>query len=253
MLNIIFDDLVTLLTEVYIRVVADGVPTPQCVDLAQLWNRVIGGPRFTGDAHTIYDQAGTTYTQVPNTPTGVPPKGAIVVWSAAFNGGPGHVAVATGEGDTNKFKALEQNDTTGGTDSSVQVKEYDYTDVQGWLVPNQLPQNQQGLIDQLRKERDDNYNISQEYLQELDKCQTDLKTCQSSTPTPQPPTIPTPTPSSNSGTQGQPPVPNQPPATTIPPTQPNPPVEVPSQPTPKKPNILFLVWQWLIEFFIIGH
>ena len=46
---------------------------------------------------------------MPNTPSYVPIKGDIVVWGGRYNGGPGHVAVATGEGNTDWFKAFSQN------------------------------------------------------------------------------------------------------------------------------------------------
>lgn len=183
-------ELITLLTGVYVRVTADGVDTPQCVDLAQVFNRIIGGPRFTGDAHTIFNQAGTTYTQIPNTPDGVPQAGDIVVWSPAYNGGPGHVGIATGKGDTNSFEAFAQNDPLG---SDCELKTYAYVDVMGWLRPINLPQDQQTIIDQLRKERDDNWNVYQAELIKEQDLQKQLTDCQNSkvvVPTPTNITIP---------------------------------------------------------------
>lgn len=110
----------------------DGYYGPQCVDLVQYWSKEIGGPRFWGDAKDIYDQAGTFFTQVPNTPTAVPKVGDIVVWAGSYNGGPGHVGISNGIGDVNKFEAFEQNDPTG---SNSHLKSYNYNKVMGWLSP----------------------------------------------------------------------------------------------------------------------
>ncbi len=157
-----------LLNEVFVRVTADNVSTPQCVDLVQLWARVIGSPRFTGDAKDIFNQAGSIYTQIINASDNFPNQGDIVVWSGAFNGGPGHTGIATGRADINTFDCFEQNDPTG-TDSHVRT--YNYGNVLGWLRPNNPPQNQQQIIDSLRKERDDNWNAYQAEIDKLNNLQ----------------------------------------------------------------------------------
>lgn len=151
MLNIIPEDFIILLNGVAARIVADGVSTPQCFDVAQLWARVIGSTPFTGaTADLIYNQPGSMYTQVPNSANNFPVKGDLVIWSWP------HVALATGNNtNSNSFEVLEQNDPTG---SECHIKTYNYNGVIGWLHPNQLPENQQAIIDQLRQKRDDDWN-----------------------------------------------------------------------------------------------
>jgi hypothetical protein len=116
----------------------DGAYGNQCADLVQFYSKAIGGPVFTGNAVAFYSQPGSFFTQVPNTPTGVPIKGDIVVWNGSYNGGPGHVGISTGKGDTNTFEVLEQNDPTG---SNCHLRTYNYNYITGWLHPKTLPTN----------------------------------------------------------------------------------------------------------------
>lgn len=110
----------------------------QCFDLAIAWCEWLGLPIsiFSGliAAHQIYNSptkvTKDNFTLIPNTPDAVPKAGDIVVWSPFFNGGPGHVGIATGKGDTNSFECFEQNDPTG---SKSHVKVYNYGSVLGWL------------------------------------------------------------------------------------------------------------------------
>jgi len=169
MLNISPADFKNLLLGVSAIVTEDQVGTPQCVDVAQLWARVLGYPRFTGNAKDIYSQAGENYIQIPNTPDAVPQAGDIPVWDGKYNAvndvdGDGHVGVATGNGDTNSFEAVVQNDPLK---SDIEVKTYSYDHVIGWLRPKQLPQDQQATMDQLRNDRDKNWNLYQAALQDV--------------------------------------------------------------------------------------
>lgn len=132
----------------------DGAYGDQCFDLANGYSRWIGGPRFTGaTADLIINQAGTFYTRIDNTANNFPIKGDIVVWNWP------HVGIATGnKTDQNQFEALEQNDPTN---SNCHLKEYTYNGVLGWLRPKQLPQGSiisQADLDQMRADRDSNYN-----------------------------------------------------------------------------------------------
>lgn len=122
----------------------DGYYGPQCVDLVQYWSQALGGPRFTGDAHNIYTQAGNFYTQVPNSPTAIPQQGNIIVWDGSYNGGPGHTGIATGKGDTSTFECFEQNDPTA---SNCHLKTYNYNKVLGWLHPKALPDSTSTTVD----------------------------------------------------------------------------------------------------------
>lgn len=150
---IAFSDFFDLLNNIYCDF--DGAYEDQCVDLVQYWSRAIGGQRFTGDAQDLFNQAGDFYTQVKNTPNNFPVEGDIVVWSSAYNGTVGHVGIATNNCNKDLLEVLEQNDPLN---SNCHVKQYNYTAVLGWLHPKQLPQNQQAIIDELRKARDENWN-----------------------------------------------------------------------------------------------
>jgi len=134
MLNVPIDDFISLFNQGFCDF--DGYYGNQCVDLAQFWNRVLGGRIFTGNAKDIFNQPQEIYSKVSNTPTGVPVKGDVVVWNSSFNGGPGHVGISTGKGDINRFEVLEQNDPTN---KFCQLKTYNYNYVLGWLHPKVLP------------------------------------------------------------------------------------------------------------------
>lgn len=102
----------------------------QCVDLVQFWSQALGGPRFTGDAKDIAGQTRGFYDWIPNTAEAVPQAGDIVVWEGSYNGGPGHVGIATGWGSTNLFEVFEQNNPTG---SPAHTSRRNYNHVAGWL------------------------------------------------------------------------------------------------------------------------
>lgn len=133
---ILLENLILLLSNVGIDF--DGYYGDQCVDWVQVWHRNLGGTiPFSGDAKDIINQPGNLYTKILNTPTGVPVKGDIIVWDGSYNGGPGHVGVATGKADINTFEVFEQNDPTG---SKVHLKTYsNYNHVTGWLHPKIMP------------------------------------------------------------------------------------------------------------------
>lgn len=112
----------------------------QCFDLANQYNRdVIGCGMFTGlYARQIYEdfdrQAVKGYfTRIKNIPSLVPKKGDIVVWGGSLNGGIGHVAIATGEGNTKYFYSYDQN-WLGKNDPCTRVY-HNYNHVLGVLRP----------------------------------------------------------------------------------------------------------------------
>jgi hypothetical protein len=113
----------------------DGFPAYQpfqCYDLANKWSLANGYGRFGGlNASDIFGQQPQNYTWVRNSPTGVPPAGAVVVWDGGINNGPGHVAIATGGGDTNTFVSLDQN----WNQPRVGLVRHDYNHVIGWGIP----------------------------------------------------------------------------------------------------------------------
>jgi len=119
-------------------------PGRQCFDVPAKWCDILGVPDFPGNptpfpyvnAHQIYTSFGEFqakhFERIANGPSNSPQEGDIVVWAASYNGGIGHVAVATGKGDANTFQAFSQNDPTG---SVCIVRNYNYNHVLGWLRP----------------------------------------------------------------------------------------------------------------------
>lgn len=112
----------------------DGVYGRQCFDLFQFYNRDVVGGKFVpgeGAADIWVTYPKDLYEKIPNTPTGIPMRGDVVIWDRSY-GQFGHVGIATGVGDTKKFECLEQNDPVG---SNSHVRSYNYNHVFGWLRP----------------------------------------------------------------------------------------------------------------------
>lgn len=121
----------------------DGVAGCQCIDLCKYYLDEVFDltPGAWGDAHCWYDNfysiptLKNNFTRIANTPDFVPQKGDIMVWSGALSsGGWGHVAICSGEGDTNWFNSWDNN-WTGNHDATAKIRHtYDY--VLGVLRPN---------------------------------------------------------------------------------------------------------------------
>ena len=119
----------------------DGVCGVMCVDLAKCYLHEVFGlnPGAWGDAHAYYDNFQNIaplrekFMRLTNTPSFVPKKGDIVVWSANLNGGWGHIAIATGRGDTNYFYTIDQN-WYGRNDPCAEIR-HNYNYVLGVLRP----------------------------------------------------------------------------------------------------------------------
>lgn len=108
----------------------------QCMDLYHQYNyEVVGGADIAaGYAKDVWLKdlyPKDKYTKIANTPTGVPIKGDIIIWSGYVNGGPGHIAVFY-SGDTMSFTSFDQN--WNGAYCHFQPHNYNY--VLGWLRPN---------------------------------------------------------------------------------------------------------------------
>lgn len=148
----------------------DGAYGNQCVDLAQFYNHdVVGAPRLTGNAVDIWNTYPKDfYDRIANTPTNAPVAGDIIIWGASVGGGFGHIAICQSAG-VSAFTSFDQNWPTG---SKVHFQSHDYKGVLGWLhlkksvQPQPQPQSedQQAVIDQLRADRDKNWNLYQEQL-----------------------------------------------------------------------------------------
>lgn len=126
------------------RVNSAGGILGECVALVQKYaNEVLGvGGAPVFPVPYAKDMAGSrpdAFTWIPNTPTGVPPYGSIVVFNGRMGGGYGHTGVAIEGCDLNQVRVIQQNDPTG---TGVSIKVYPYTNVSGWLVKkeNNIPQ-----------------------------------------------------------------------------------------------------------------
>jgi hypothetical protein len=99
---------------------------------------VIGGPNVTGNAVDYWTNFPTDfYDKIPNTPTGVPKLGDVMIWGTNY--GPyGHIAVCTDIADTKGFTSFDQNDPSK---SPCHYQPHNYTGVLGWLRPKNLPQS----------------------------------------------------------------------------------------------------------------
>ena len=125
----------------------DGVKTVQCVDLIKLYLYNCFGikadPWAWGNAKDYYTSfeskswGGYTkmhnanFVRIANSKTFVPMAGDIVIWG---NGQYGHIAIATGEGNTVSFKSYDQN---WGC-KEMKIVTHNYTDFLGVLRPPRI-------------------------------------------------------------------------------------------------------------------
>lgn len=95
----------------------DGVSGVQCVDLIKFYlNKVFElQPGAWGNAKDYYENYNNltaiknTFDRIANTPSFVPKKGDIVIWGAGLGNTYGHIAIATGEGNTSQFYSYDMN------------------------------------------------------------------------------------------------------------------------------------------------
>lgn len=145
----------------------DGAYGGQCMDLMhQYCVEVLGIQDLSvlaaPSAKSVYENFSNVkghelFEQIGNTPTGVPQEGDLMFW---VNAPYGHVAVFH-DGDANSFKSFDQNYPTG---SPCHIQNHTYANVGGWLrFKGQPIPNNQELIDQLRSQRDTNWNLAETY------------------------------------------------------------------------------------------
>ena len=106
----------------------------QCVDLTNQYTKEVLGltPVIGTNAADVPEKAlKTEFTFIPNTSTGVPQEGDIVVWNNKVGGGYGHIAIFI-SGDANKFKSFDQNFSIV---QRVTEETHTYANVRGWLRP----------------------------------------------------------------------------------------------------------------------
>lgn len=106
----------------------------QCVDLVNAYIRdVLLLPIIEWTNATDFpSRAGDKYEYIVNSPTNIPMRGDIIVWSGAI----GHIAVVI-EATVNTFKSFDQNYPVG---SPCHVQVHNYNNIKGWLRVKQQPQ-----------------------------------------------------------------------------------------------------------------
>jgi hypothetical protein len=111
----------------------------QCMDLAYAWCDFIQIPRdairhlYAYEVYTKPNDLTVKYFEVvPNTPSGIPQIGDLVVFSTKV-GTAGHISIATGEGTLNSFVSFDQN--FGATVKKAGLITHPYDAVLGWLRP----------------------------------------------------------------------------------------------------------------------
>lgn len=94
----------------------DGVSGIQCVDLIKMYlDKVFGmRPGAFGNAKDYFENFDNlplknVFDKISNTADFIPAKGDICVWGAELGNQYGHIAIATGKGDTKEFKSYDLN------------------------------------------------------------------------------------------------------------------------------------------------
>lgn len=119
----------------------DGVSGVQCVDFVKLYlDKVFGikagawgNARDYWTDFDIREPLKKNFTKISNTPDFVPEKGDIVVWNGDISSKNdyGHIAVASGEGDTSYFYSYDQN----WNGKAMKKIKHSYTALYGVLRP----------------------------------------------------------------------------------------------------------------------
>lgn len=127
----------------------DGYYGAQCWDLVARYAREKWGcpsfPTGSGGAEGLYrvfaDPLGQYFTKVANdtrNPNQFPPKGAIIIWSAAYSPPYGHTALVLGA-DSSGVTVFEQNGNNPGGNAYVTKRAWN-PNIYGWLVPKETIQ-----------------------------------------------------------------------------------------------------------------
>jgi len=110
----------------------------QCMDLYADYQRnylkvTVKGAPAAKDTWNSYNTS--AFTKIANTPSFVPKRGDVAVWNM---GTYGHIAICTGEGNTNYFVSLDQNwDSPWDGSKPSRYVSHNYTSFLGVLRPNQ--------------------------------------------------------------------------------------------------------------------
>lgn len=111
----------------------DGAYGDQCVDLVQQFSIEVLKISPWGSGNAIGRWANypkDKFTKIPNSPSGVPQKGDVLIWGKSL-GEYGHIAVFL-DGDAKNFRSFDQNFPLN---SKCHVQKHNYNGLLGWLRP----------------------------------------------------------------------------------------------------------------------
>lgn len=135
----------------------DGQFGNQCMDLANQFVQEVWGKNgwdiARGFAYQVWTQFDSLPVskyahRVPNTPAGVPPEGALMIWSQGI-GSAGHISVVRAGSNTNVFQSFDQN-WNGHSYCEPVLHNYNY--VYGWIVLNEQPKQEEVMNTEAGKE-----------------------------------------------------------------------------------------------------
>lgn len=110
----------------------DGQFGAQCVDLYRQYCQEVlqvpQSPPVNGAADIWNNYLKGFFTQISNTPTGIPQLGDILIWSKKLNG-IGHVAICV-TADLDTFTSFDQNWPLA---SACHFQQHTYKNLLGWL------------------------------------------------------------------------------------------------------------------------
>jgi len=148
----------------------------QCVDLIKQWIADNGWPMKRGNAIDWVKNADEFYKWIPNTPSGQPVQGDIIIFSV---GQYGHIGVVDCA-NTKTVDVLNQNWPHGNTTDPVIVTRFNYANpkVVGWLHPKALdtPVLQEDPKDVRIRQLEADITTRDVKITELNKTITNLQT-----------------------------------------------------------------------------
>ena len=110
----------------------------QCVCLAKQWEEYQGWTPLThGNAIKYWEDGESGYTKVENTPEGIPPVGALVIFE---EGEYGHIAIAAPDCTVRNCVVFQQNAPEAGTTThagspcNLETYNYEKPKCLGWLI-----------------------------------------------------------------------------------------------------------------------
>lgn len=116
----------------------DGGYCGECLSLVKRYISEVFGinppPSGVNSAYGYWsnfpDPLGAVFEKIPNTPSGIPQKGDIIIWGLSA-GSYGHISIFI-EGTAGSFRSFDQNWSVG---SNSHIQGHYYNNVIGWLHP----------------------------------------------------------------------------------------------------------------------